>query len=233
MEQGMTFGLAADNRLVASAAILPFGPDFGWISMVLVALDWRRRGLATRLMNDCIAGLRNAGRAALLDATPQGAMVYRTLGFRTLGTLRRWSGTMPAALAQPSNAGLDTLAARDLAAFGGERRFLLANFAARPTSRIYASGNAAVIVRSGREAQQIGPLIADSPASARTVLGSALAACSGPVIIDVLGAGEVLVPVLEEHGFTFERDFERMALGCDTLPGDPRQLMVAAGPEFG
>ncbi len=53
------------------------------------------------------------------------------------------------------------------------------------------------------------------------------------MIVDVLDAGEALVPVLEDHGFTLKRDFERMALGCDVLPGEPRQLMVAAGPEFG
>ncbi len=173
--QGTTFGLTADNRLIASAAILPFGPAFGWISMVLVMLDWRRRGIATRLMNKCIEALRDAGRAALLDATPQGAMVYRALGFKTLCRMQRWAGAMPAATVPPSNATLDTLAACDRAAFGGDRRFLLDNFAARPASRIYASGNGAVIARTGRDAWQIGPLIADSAAlcahSARQRLG--------------------------------------------------------------
>jgi hypothetical protein len=125
------------------------------------------------------------------------------------------------------------MAERDRLAFGGDRRFLLANFAARPTSRLYASGSAVVVVRAGREARQIGPLIADSPVDARTVLGAALAACAGPVIVDVLDAGDSLVPVLKDHGFTLERDFERMGLGCDRLPGRPAQLMVAAGPEFG
>ncbi len=233
MEEGTTFGVTADNKLVGSAAILPFGPAFGWISMVLVTPEWRRRGIARKLMSQCIAALRDEGRAGLLDATPQGATVYRGLGFETLCRMNRWTGTMPAAAVPPSNATLDAVAARDLPVFGSDRRFLLANFASRPTARLYTAGDAVVVVRPGRKAQQIGPLIAGSVVDARKVLGAALAACNGPVIIDVLDAGEALAAVLRDHGFAITRDFERMALGCDVLPGLPAQLMVAAGPEFG
>ncbi|HYZ44900.1 MAG TPA: GNAT family N-acetyltransferase, partial [Xanthobacteraceae bacterium] len=39
-----------EGRIVATTATLPYGGRFAWISMVLVTSDYRRRGLATKLM---------------------------------------------------------------------------------------------------------------------------------------------------------------------------------------
>ena len=50
------------GRIVATTATLPFGGRFAWISMVLVAGDYRRRGLATRLMRRAMDDLVAAGR---------------------------------------------------------------------------------------------------------------------------------------------------------------------------
>src|SRR5580704_4592200 len=78
--------------LIATAAVLPYDNGFGWISMVIVDPAWRRRGLARRLMGECVDALRRERRAALLDATPAGALVYRELGFAELATMERWEG---------------------------------------------------------------------------------------------------------------------------------------------
>ena len=61
----------------------------------------------------------------------------------------------------------------------------------------------------------------------------AIRAASGRVVVDVLEAGSVLIPTLTAHGFRLQRSFTRMALGLAALPGDPAQMMAAAGPEFG
>ena len=61
VELGQAYGLIADSeggRLIASAAILPHGDRFGWISMVLVTTVWRRRGLARWLLRHSVAALR-------------------------------------------------------------------------------------------------------------------------------------------------------------------------------
>ncbi len=70
---------------------LPFGGRFAWISMVLVAGDYRRRGLATRLMRRAIDDLAAAGLVPVLDATPAGRAVYRALGFEDTWGFQRLS----------------------------------------------------------------------------------------------------------------------------------------------
>ena len=42
------------ERLVATAALLPYSAGNAWISMVLVTADWRRRGIATQLVDACL-----------------------------------------------------------------------------------------------------------------------------------------------------------------------------------
>ena len=72
--------LTSEGRIVATTATLPYGTRFAWISMVLVAGEYRRRGLATQLMRRAMADLAAEGLIAILDATPDGRAVYRTLG---------------------------------------------------------------------------------------------------------------------------------------------------------
>src|SRR5262249_18230363 len=68
------------GRVIATAATLPF-TGFGWISMVLVAKEFRRRGLASRLMLRSIAALGTSARVPVPVATPEGQKVSRALGF--------------------------------------------------------------------------------------------------------------------------------------------------------
>src|SRR5919197_3105527 len=65
-ELGTVHAVRADKRVVATAATLPY-QGFGWISMVLVAAAFRRRGLASLLMRRCIDALVASGRVPVLD----------------------------------------------------------------------------------------------------------------------------------------------------------------------
>ena len=59
---GSGFAVRDDGRVVATALALPYPPAFGWVSMVLVHAPYRRRGLATRLVERATAALH--GRRA-------------------------------------------------------------------------------------------------------------------------------------------------------------------------
>jgi GNAT superfamily N-acetyltransferase len=226
---GTVLGFSIGDRLLATAAALPYGDHFGWISMVLVTAEWRRQGLATRLVAACISLLRDAGRAALLDASPAGAAIYAALGFVPLGTMERWEGHGGGeGMAAPasSNLGLDQVA------FGADRCFLFQDFLSRPGSLAFSSPHGFAVLRYGSSACQLGPIVAPS-SEADALATDAIRAASGRVVVDVLDAGRVLIPTLIACGFRLRRPFTRMALGLVALPGDPAQMMAAAGPEFG
>ena len=236
---GRTIGLFdRDEGLVATAAALPYENDFGYISMVIVEPAWRRRGLARRLMGECIDDLRRHGRAALLDATPAGALVYRSLGFVELATMERWEGEGGSAQAE---GGADRLTQHDLhklieadaLAFGSHRRFLLEDFLARPGASAWGYCGSYLVMRQGHRATQIGPLVAPAADAARVLLATAIAHARGRVFLDLFTTWPDLAALLETCGFKRQRPFIRMALDRASLPGDPARLAIAAGPEFG
>jgi GNAT superfamily N-acetyltransferase len=228
LTHGTVFGIIVDERLVATAAALPYGPELGWISMVLVTRAWRGQGLATRLVAAATSLLREAGRAAFLDATPAGTAVYRKLGFSPLCTMQRWHG-------QGSEGGLRPApidVTLDHSAFGADRGAILAEFASRPASTCVGNPRGFAMLRQGANAMQLGPIVAE-PSLGAALLTDAIGSATGPVIVDVLEAGFALLPTLAAIGFQQQRNFTRMALGRTTLPGRPQRLLAAAGPEFG
>jgi GNAT superfamily N-acetyltransferase len=221
---GTVLGVVCGQQLLATAAVLPYGAEFGWISMVLVTQAWRGRGIATRLVDACIKLLRDAGRAALLDATQAGEAIYRKLGFVPLLAMRRFAGPGGAAAMRPGTVDLSP----DTAAFGADRGFLLENFLARPGSVAFSAADGFAILRQGAAAMHVGPVVG----SAATAV-AAIDAADGTVLIDVLPGGHALIPLLEARGFREQRRFTRMALGLPSPPGNPARLLCAAGPEFG
>jgi GNAT superfamily N-acetyltransferase len=236
---GRTIGLFdGDEGLVATAAALPYDSGFGYISMVIVEPAWRRRGLARRLMGECVDTLRGQARAVLLDATPAGALVYRGLGFVELATMERWEGEggtvaqIGAADRLPPD-DLHKLIEADALAFGSQRRFLLEDFLARPGAAAWTCDDSYLVMRQGHRAMQIGPLVASSLEAARALLATAIASARGRVFLDLFTSWPDLAALLERRGFERQRPFIRMALDRTTLPGDFARLAIAAGPEFG
>ena len=143
LSQGVVFGVRDGARLVATAALLPYSAGNAWISMVLVTADFRRRGIATKLVDACLDAAAKRDLTTWLDATPDGATVYGPLGFKPTLQLRRLRLTKPqgTAASRPlSTAHLDAFAARDASAMGFDRSTLLSEFSARPGSRIVSDG---------------------------------------------------------------------------------------------
>src|SRR6202163_11151 len=127
LSQGTVFGVRDnDGHLVASAALLPYSSGNAWISMVLVTQSWRRRGLATRLVDACLAAAAGQGLTTWLDATPAGATVYGPLGFKPTLQLRRLRldhaiSTKAEAPPSLSACGIDEFSSQDRRAMGFDR----------------------------------------------------------------------------------------------------------------
>lgn len=225
---GTVLGITHGDRLVATSAVLPYGDEFAWLSMVLVTAEWRRRGLATSIVGACTSLLRGHGKAALLDAAPDATEIYARLGFVPLCQMERWEGhgSGVASVSQVVDLTLDEVA------FGADRKFLLDDFLARPRSLAFRSPHGFALLRRGAVASHVGPIVAD-PAEAPALATAAIHVASGRVFVDVLDAGSGLTPTLTSLGFRPQRQFTRMAFGMAALPGNPARLLAAAGPEFG
>ena len=234
------------GRLAASALVLPFDGPFAWISMVLVTAAHRRRGIATALMAHCMTRIDALGLAPVLDATDAGRRVYGPLGFQPVHGLQRLRAERIVEVAPRADVTVRSIEERDWTAiealdrraFGAGRMALLRHLGARqPARAMVASGPAGVagfvLARDGREALQVGPVVAEDPAVAMALTAAALTGAGGPVCIDAVEGHGAYAAWLADAGFVTQRGFTRMILGRRAPFGDPGLVCAAAGPELG
>ncbi len=242
--------VAEENAtVIGTVATLPYGP-FAWISMVLVHPQARGRGVGTLLLHRGL-GLIPEGVTARLDATPAGEVVYRKIGFAGEYGLARWfrdqrptarpAHSAPASGAQPLQpADWPAVREMDLHAFGASRSALLERLAQdAPEYAWVRKGEGGglqgfMFGRHGHVREHMGPVVADTPETARVLLESCLA--SHPdraVFIDAPDHQSSWTAFLADAGFAIERPFLRMCRGPLTAPGHPSLIFAIAGPELG
>lgn len=233
-----------DGTLAASTLVLPYG-RFAWVSMVLVLPEHRRRGYATRLLHTALADLETRSLTPILDATPAGRTVYVQEGFRDTWGFRRFKlqrartpATRPGGVRALREGDWPQLLALDTRAFGASRELLLRALAARlPQAALVCDGSAGLdgflLGRDGREASQLGPLVARSAEAARTLLAAGLASVPAPLYVDAMEREPGLGAWLESLGFEFQRPFTRMVRGAPAAPGEAGLVFCPAGPELG
>jgi GNAT superfamily N-acetyltransferase len=247
---GKGWGLScADGTLAASIVVLPYGDAFAWMSMVLVSPQHRRLGYASRMLRRALAYLQSRGLAAVLDATPAGHEVYVREGLRDSWGFQRYSlpGVRPASGWQDvpgqevrslAEGDWPRILSLDLSAFGASRESLLLALAARlPEAALVVQRGDKIcgflFGRDGREARQLGPLIAEDPVVAQALLAHALASVPAPLYIDIVDRHPSLRSWALMQGFSVQRPFTRMVHGAERAPGDNATLMLVAGPELG
>ena len=245
---GRGWGLTlADGTLAASTVVLPYGGKFAWISMVLVLPEHRRKGYASLLLQKALQENARQGLISILDATPAGHEVYVQEGFQDRWGFKRFSLS---AFAKDISLGKEVrpivktdwpaILELDLRAFGASRERLLRNLALRLPEAALAverDGELAgfVLGRDGREACQIGPLVARDESTASRLLDAAVAGVRPPVYIDIVDHAPALQAWAQAQRFAFQRPFTRMVHGAGTAPapGEERLVFCPAGPELG
>jgi GNAT superfamily N-acetyltransferase len=252
--------VAVENgNVIGTVATLPYGP-FAWISMVLVAPAARHRGVGTLLLERGL-GLVPEGVVARLDATPAGEVLYRKLGFaaeyglaRLFLDVKRPTAFAAARLqrARAASAARQLQRARPLAtadwaaihemdirAFGASRASLLERLAQEAPQYAWVAERHGrlegyLFGRHGYVREHLGPLVADTPASAGLLLDTCLAASPDrKVFLDVPNDQQAWRARLAEIGFVIERPFLRMHRGQLTPAGQSSQVYAITGPEFG
>jgi len=235
-----------DGRVVATGSAIHYDTRIGWIGMVLVHPEYRRRGIASAIMNRCIDALRDRGIQSIkLDATDQGRPVYAKLGFRDERPIVRYVGAPHRrALASPSaarpvaDADWPQIARLDEQAFGADRIALLKHLAAEGSAVVLSEGDrlrACGFVRPGHNAAQLGPLVAEDEASARAVAEALLAAHAPEQQLywDVLPDNAHADRLAESYGLTVARRLTRMVLGDVNHCGRIELVHAVAGFELG
>jgi GNAT superfamily N-acetyltransferase len=173
---GLSRGIAAldRDRLVGTAMATPFGPA-GALSMIVVARDWRGRGLGRAMLERLMDGEARQWR---LVATADGLSLYAKLGFVETHRIVQQQGPV-AAIAAPEGVAwaepgdTEAIAALDRAATGMDRAGLVAALA--------GAGRLAVICDAGGPAgyaalrpfgrgEVAGPVVARDAADARRLL---------------------------------------------------------------
>ena len=236
----------ASGRLIASALTLPYGDQFGWISMVIVTQLRQKQGLATRLLNSCIQRLEDKHLVPLLDATPAGENVYRPLGFLPHFGFERWEHEAVENVSQTAtqriiktvmleNFDPSEIIETDRKIFGGDRRTIIESLIERSSkfAAVAENNGGFLLGRDGRTATHIGPISANSPKTAIALLNHALTKLSGTVFIDTCSHQIKFIAQLEKYGFRRQRPFLRMAKGSTNKLGQPEKMFAMAGPELG
>ena len=228
-----------DGTLAASTLVLPYGERFAWVAMVLVLPEHRRKGFATQLLKKALAENAGAGLVSLLDATPAGREVYRQEGFKDTWGFKRFSLAKSFSVHGKARAITESdwpwILELDRRAFGADREIVLRNLAQRLPQAALVSESGFVLGREGREATQIGPLVARDESGAAELLAAALASVRPPVYLDLLDSRAEIKSRLEKAGFEFQRPFTRMVHtpGEARAPGEAGLVYCPAGPELG
>ena len=237
------FAATAGGKVVATATTTAYGRELAWIGMVLVDPEFRRRGIATKLVRAALARLAEANVATIkLDATPEGASVYEGLGFEAEVRIERWAGVASSGqgsavtpVSDPSQ-----VFALDRGAFGADRSRLLTSLfedaCVRPLMSVAADGRLRgyALARSGTEAFYVGPVVAADEQSRAELLDGMLSQLGGRrVFIDLNTTVEGGAEELAARGFVRQRELIRMRRGEKSGAGASASVFAIAGPEVG
>lgn len=215
------------GRMIASVSAVRYGAEYGFIGFYIVAQRWRGQGYGLRLWRAAMERLKDV-RCVGLDGVLKEEAIYRKSGFVTAYRNRRYGGRPPA----PPHAAMDaagpidarTLPFGDLAAF--DRGFFPAPRDAFLKAWISLDGHrvlAAVAdgkltgfgaARPCASGFKVGPLYADSPATAECLVRALSAGMGdGPAFLDVPEVNKPAVALARSLGWSVSFETVRMYRG--------------------
>jgi GNAT superfamily N-acetyltransferase len=236
------------GKIVATTTLLPYGQQLAWIGMVLTHPEYRRKGLARRLIEDAITAAERIGICTLkLDATSEGRPLYESLGFVAEQVVERWgtdAGYAPAGISTDTRAEAkkdcfaqaelgEELIAMDSAAFGASRLRLLELLMKSGECRARLNGYA--LSRAGRSARYLGPCVVNSEAEASKLISAHLQSAPDrcqPWYWDLLSKNRSSIRCAKELGFTRRRTLWRMRRG-QAIENNDAMVYAIAGFELG
>jgi predicted N-acetyltransferase YhbS len=244
-----TFVAERDGHVVGVSMAIVFGAT-AWIGNVVVAQDWRRRGLGTALTEITCEAAHEEADTVLLLALGDAQRIYARLGFEPDGLYGTWRATDATAervdAGRILDAGLRLIPASDgpgLAeqgmaldrwATGEDRRAYLELFA--PSMKVAvrrgADGVETVAGYSTRTPWRTGAVVAGDAGTARAVLCDLLREAPG-TRLEFPDANDAGVLVAGELGLERFKENLRMRLGPPVAGFRPQGVFKALSPAVG
>lgn len=212
------FVAVIDGRLVGTITTTRYETDLAWIGMMLVHEDFRRRGIATSLMNASLDYLRDRSVGCVkLDATPAGQPVYEQLGFQVESSFHRWAR-------DPDNSDAQTIASDDLTAscfkidriaFGTDRSNWLQRLSGGSSVHVDSGGFG--MFRTGFLAGYLGPVVAVDREAARRIILELISRSRTTIFWDLPQQDPEVTALAQSLGFNRVRDLTRMWTGSQPI----------------
>ena len=234
-----------NHRIVGTVCTIAYQDKFGWVAMVIVDNRHRRLGIGKALLLAGIQHLRGRGLTVKLDATPEGKMLYDTLGFvdeyhAARMTVKNANLPEPQHICHPITPNdWDGICCFDQEAFGASRQQVLESYFTRyPNYSFLIRENdeitGYITARDGSFAFHPGPWVAKSPDAAVSLLCHLIQKRKPEnMVLDVLDDNAAIHRFLKEHQFEQQRPLIRMVLGENLHPGRPEWIYGMSGPELG
>jgi predicted N-acetyltransferase YhbS len=238
LEPDGCFAACIDGQVVGTTTTTTYGNQLAWIGMVLVDAEYRRRRIATALMEVALDYLKRRGMVTIkLDASAAGRPVYERLGFESESIVERWGGAPPAPSAPGERGRWEDIAAFDRVAIGADRgallRMLIADGGPPCIAKIGDELAGYALARPGARAGYIGPVVVrDTTVAQRLIPVAATGLGNGPVVIDVDPSFPGATDLILRFGFARQREFVRMRLGPAIALRSARVFAIA-GPAVG
>ena len=232
-----------DQRVVGTVTTTCHGDRLAWIGMMLVDSEYRRRGIGCQLMRHALSHLRSRGiRSIKLDATDAGRSLYERLGFSVQWRWDRWQLSGERSLPKPAQrddwlsdaAAIEAASPLDRSAFGCARRPWLRSLARDAVTVGCIDGMG--MIRPGRMASHLGPIVARGPAMAQQLVSRLLAAdgfSRGDVLWDAPGSNLQAGRLANELGFRPVRRLYRMSIGERLRPPQEGYQFAIGDPATG
>lgn len=237
--------VATQNEVVVGTATTTrYGTDLAWIGVVIVHPEKRRLGIGRNLLKSCLQYLNNSQVGCVkLDATPMGKKLYISFGFRDEYNIKRLKGKgiiLPFNNSKIAPLNLDETKIFDKKYFMADRGRLLERFFREfPGLCLQSYGsngkiNGYLMAREGQYAHYIGPVVTETPETAKNLIASMLSILNGKeIILDLAEHHTGLIELLLNNGFEPQRDLSRMAMGNNPFSINNNYIIASSSAEKG
>lgn len=228
---------AADGKIVSSASIYPFGPTLSALAVVLVREEFRRQGLARAAVLKCLDQV--PGIPQMLVATPFGQPLYESLGFeiaeRILRLIAVEGTSLPAtgAIQPMTEADLPRVLELDRAIYQADRSQVLRHRWKQAEGGVMlADGSGYAWKIPQRGGLVLGPVVANTPQDAASLVAHLTAGFPGRIKIEVPERHTELMTMLTSAGFVVDSARPLMLKNVNQLPGRRELLFGLASLGF-